>query len=114
MRTIRNSLCAITVLICASAIPAVAKVRTFTKEYSYRASDADSKIISRAIALDQVKKLLLEEIGVYVRSEFTDRSSSGGRTAQEVKEELITLTVGVVSATVVEEKWDGARLNKQW
>jgi tetratricopeptide (TPR) repeat protein len=82
-------------------------VRTFEKEYTYRASDADSKITCRAIALDQVKKLLLQEIGVYVQSTFTDKSGSGGKSNDEVREEIITLTAGVVTATVVDEKWDG-------
>jgi hypothetical protein len=39
--------------------------KTFEREYTYRASEADSKITSRAIALNQVKTALLEEIGVY-------------------------------------------------
>ncbi len=39
------------------------EARTLTKEYAHRACDADSKITSRAIALDQAKKLLAEEKG---------------------------------------------------
>jgi len=98
----------VVLLLAASFVPAAfAEVETFTKEYTYRASDADSKITSRAIALDQIKKLLLEEIGVFVQSTFLDKSGSNGKTKDEVREEIITLTAGVVMATVVAEKWDG-------
>jgi len=46
-----------------------AKTVTFEKEYTYQASEIDSKVSSRAIALEQVKRLLLEEVGVYLISE---------------------------------------------
>ncbi|MEK7789079.1 MAG: hypothetical protein AAB283_04110, partial [Planctomycetota bacterium] len=48
---------------------AFAEKVTFVKEYNYNASDLDSKVSSRAIALEQVKRLLLEEVGVYLISE---------------------------------------------
>ena len=43
-----------------------AGAKTFIREYTYTAGEADSKITARAISLDQVKRLLLEEIGVYL------------------------------------------------
>ena len=36
---------------------------TYIREYTYKASEADSKLTSRTIALDQVKTILLQEIG---------------------------------------------------
>jgi hypothetical protein len=36
---------------------------TYQREYSYQASESDSKISCRTIALEQVKRLLLEELG---------------------------------------------------
>lgn len=42
---------------------------TFVKEYTYQASEIDSKVTSRAIALEQIKRLLLEELGVYLIAE---------------------------------------------
>ena len=47
--------------------------KTFVREYTYKASDYDSKVTSRANALEQVKRLLLEEISVYMQSEFEMR-----------------------------------------
>ncbi len=36
-----------------------AKEKTFVREYTYKASDYDSKVTSRVNALEQVKQLLL-------------------------------------------------------
>ena len=61
---------------------------------------------SRSIALDQIEKLLLEEIGIHVRSklEILKKNQDGLQYAQE---EIETLTAGVVSVDIVEEPWDG-------
>lgn len=39
-----------------------AKLVIFEREYTYEASEADSKLSCRVIALEQVKRLLLEEL----------------------------------------------------
>ena len=45
------------------AIPVVIQ-----KDYTYQASELDSKVSCRAIALEQVKRLVLEEVGSHVIS----------------------------------------------
>ncbi len=84
-----------------------AAMQTFEKEYTYTASELDSKSSCRAIALEQVKRILLQELGVYVESVFNDKASTDGRTKDEVRCEITTLSAGVASTEVVEEKWDG-------
>ena len=74
---------------------------TFVKEYTYQASDIDSKVSSRAIALEQVKRTLLEELGTYLVSETEVKNY------QLTKDQIITLTSGVVGAEIIDEKWDG-------
>jgi len=81
--------------------PAFAKTMTFTKEYTYQASEADSKLSCRAIALEQVKRLLLEEIGMYLESQTEVKDF------QLTKNQITALTAGIVSTDVKEEKWDG-------
>ena len=49
--------------------PADAEIKTFMKDYTYRAGDEDSRNSSRTIALKEVKKLLLEELGTYLESQ---------------------------------------------
>lgn len=56
-------------LIIITVTPAFAETVTFTKEYTYQASDFDSRNSSRTIALEMVKRLLLEELGTYLVSE---------------------------------------------
>ncbi len=74
---------------------------TFVKEYTYQASDLDSKVSSRTIALEQVKRLLLEELGTYLISETEVKNF------RLTKDQITTYSAGVVSAEVVDEKWDG-------
>ena len=74
---------------------------TFIKEYTYQASEIDSKVSSRTIALEQVKRLLLEELGTYLISETQVRDF------RLTKDQITTLTAGIVSAEITEEKWDG-------
>jgi tetratricopeptide (TPR) repeat protein len=102
---------AVSALVLLLAIPtsSYAEKKTFEKEYTYQASEVDSKATCRVLALDQVKKLLLQEIGVYVHSKFTDKNSSDGKTQAQAKEEITTLTAGIVNAEIMDEKWDGQK-----
>jgi hypothetical protein len=73
----------------------------FVKEHVYRAGDMDSKVSSRAIALMEVKRALLEQLGTYLVSETEVRNY------QMTKDHVSLLTAGIVSAEVLEERWDG-------
>jgi tetratricopeptide (TPR) repeat protein len=92
-------LCACAMLI---ALPVSAAPLTLTRDYSYRAGDADSKLTSRSIALEQVKRLLLEELGTYLVSNTIVKD------AQLSKDEIVTYTAGAVVTVIIEETWDGA------
>src|SRR5208282_6934172 len=81
--------------------PVFAETVTFTKEYTYQASDLDSKTSCRTIALEQVKRLLLEELGTYMEGQ------SEVKNLQMSKDKITALTAGVVQAEIIEEKWDG-------
>jgi len=48
---------------------AFAETKVFVEEYTYQASEADSKMSSRTIAFEQVKRLLLEKLGTYLEGE---------------------------------------------
>ena len=84
--------------------PAVyAKPESFVKEYTYEAGESDSKLICRTIALEQVKRLLLEELGTYLISNTEVLNS------QLTKDQIITYTSGVVMTVIIDEKWDGQK-----
>ena len=80
---------------------AFAETKIFTREYTYEAGDIDSKISSRIIALEQVKRLLLEELGTALMSETV--VTNGKLT----KDEIMTFAGGIVKTSIIEEKWDG-------
>lgn len=78
-----------------------AGTRTFIKEYTYQASEDDSRNSSRVIALREVKRLLLEELGTYLESETEVKNF------QLTRDQITTLTAGIVQTEIIEEKWDG-------
>jgi len=78
-----------------------AESKTFIREYSYQASELDSKVSCRVIALEQVKRLLLEEAGTYLESETEVRNY------RLTKDQITILTAGVVRTELLNEKWDG-------
>lgn len=80
---------------------AVAETKTFIKEYTFQAGDEDSKNSSRVIALREVKRLLLEELGTYLES------TTEVRNFQLSKDQIVTLSAGIVQTQLIEEKWDG-------
>ena len=87
-------------LVFSTTSPAFAEKVIFVKEYNYNASDLDSKVSSRTIALEQVKRLLLEELGTYLISETEVKNF------RLTKDQVTTYSAGVVSAEVIDEKWD--------
>ena len=80
---------------------AFAEIKTFTKEYTYQASELDSKSTSRTLALEQAKRMLLEELGVFLTSQTEVVNSA------LTKDQITSITAGIVSAVVMDEKWDG-------
>jgi hypothetical protein len=72
-----------------------------TKEYTYQASEQDSKISSRNNALQQVKRLLLEEIGTCIESRTEVKNL---RLSDDV---ISSVTSGVVKTEIIDESWDG-------
>lgn len=78
-----------------------AEMKTFIKEYTYQASEDDSRNSSRTIAMREVKRLLLEELGTYLES-VTEVQNF-----QLTKDQITTLTAGIVKTEIVDEKWDG-------
>ncbi len=87
-------------LLTSSAASAGSTV-VFEKEYTYQASEADSKLSCRTIALEQVKRLLLEELGTYLEGQTEVKNF------QLAKDQITTLTAGIVRAEIIDEKWDG-------
>jgi tetratricopeptide (TPR) repeat protein len=84
-----------------SANFAFGETRVFVEEYAYQASEADSKLSSRVIALEQVKRLLFEKLGTYLESEPEIKNF------HLTKDQIVIFSAGIVSAEIMNEKWDG-------
>ncbi|MCK4688849.1 MAG: tetratricopeptide repeat protein, partial [Candidatus Marinimicrobia bacterium] len=100
------------ILLLLSSMSVFAKTKTFIREYTYQASDYDSKVTARVNALEEVKRLLLEEVAVFIKSEFEmsewekqigDEIESGEFTEKR----LISITAGITQTEILEEKWTG-------
>ena len=91
----------------------LSQTKTFIREYTYLAGEADCKLTSRAIALEQVKKLLLEEVSVYIQSSFEREQKEiivDGKvvSCQDIsKQNLKSITAGVTETKILEEQWTG-------
>ena len=86
-------------LVALAAGSAGAELRTYVKEYSYRASKADGKESSRTIARRQVKKLLLETLAADLEN------VTEARRLQLTKDQIAVLSAGIVKMDVENERW---------
>ncbi len=91
-------------VLISALLPAAAGAKSveFMREYTYQASEADSKLTSRAITLEQIKRLLLEELGTFLTSRTEVRD------AQLTKDEIVSFTAGAVATIIITERWNGS------
>ncbi|MEH6344039.1 MAG: tetratricopeptide repeat protein [Bermanella sp.] len=82
-----------------------AATQEFIREYTYTAGEADSKLTSRQMALQEVKRELLSEIGTHIYSRINISTDSSGKS--DAKQEIRALTAGFVKVEVIQEKWNG-------
>ncbi len=78
-----------------------AETVTFTREYTFQASEWDSKDSSRTLSLEMVKRLLLEDLGAYLAGETAVKDM------MLTKDQVTTYSAGIVSEEIMDEKWDG-------
>ena len=88
------------------------QTKSFVREYTYKAGEADSKLTSKTLALQEVKRLLLEEIGVYLSSEFENKIEQrqvNGKAEfnQLISSNIITLAAGITKFKPLKETWNG-------
>lgn len=96
-------------IILAAVVCGNAESRTFVREYYYQAGESDSKISSRTKALTEVKRLLLEEIGVYLESyiNYSEEQDGDRISNQFLKKEIEQISAGITETTILEENWTG-------
>ena len=86
----------------------IAQEKTFIRDFTYNASDLDSKVSCRAIAKKELRSLLLDEIGSYVESEsILTTSEVGDKFSQDFVENISTISAGITKFKILEETWNG-------
>jgi len=104
MRRIASLLCVF--VLCATT--SESQIRTYVREYTYRAGEADSKLTAQKIALNQVRRLLLEEVGVYLESTLSvDRREDAGQLTDLTRQQITSITAGVTETKILQERWTG-------
>ncbi len=97
--------CLLLVFLILSSAHLWADTKEFVREYTYVAGEADSKISARQMAMQEVKRELLNEIGTHIYSRIDISENTKGET--DAKQEIRAMTAGFVKVDVLEEKWDG-------
>ena len=81
--------------------------KVFIREYTYQASDYDSKVTARTNALNQVSELLLREVGVYIKSETNWEKTETSSGIEEIFEQKMdVITAGITRVEIIDEKWN--------
>ncbi|OUS36860.1 hypothetical protein A9R00_11340 [Oleispira antarctica] len=88
-----------------STLTTWADTKEFVRDYTYIAGEVDSKISARQMAMQEVKRELLNEIGTHIYSRIDISGNSKGET--DAKQEIRAMTAGFVKVVVLEEKWNG-------
>lgn len=82
----------------------------FIRDYTYNASEKDSKVSARKAALEQLQRSVLEEVGVQVQASFSNTESfSKGQLKQDVLSNFSTFSQALTKTKILEEKWNGER-----
>jgi DNA repair exonuclease SbcCD ATPase subunit len=82
--------------------------QVFIREYEYKASEFDSMHSSRTNALQEVKRILLEEIGIYIESWVVSGIKEESFQVNEFfRQEVKTITAGITETQITDERWDG-------
>lgn len=91
-----------------SSMKIAAQEKTFEREYTYKASEMDSKLSCRAITVNQLRSALLNEVGVYVKSEQLLKTIEiSGKFSQDFVENIATISAGVTKLEILDERWNG-------
>jgi superkiller protein 3 len=82
-----------------------AQKKAFVRDYTYQASEVDSKVTARTFATEQMRNILLSELGQYLHVERTLEQDD---TSEAFSQKIEAITAGIVEMKTLDEQWDGA------
>lgn len=81
---------------------------SFVREYTYRASDNDSKVSARKAALQQLQALVIQEVGVEIQSSFDQKERlNNDEFSRTVEANYKTFSRAVTKTRIIKERWNG-------
>lgn len=90
------------------ASPIFADVKEFVREYTYSASENDSKVSARKAALVQLQSLVIQEVGVQVQSSFSNQETLDGEDfSRKVQANHETFAQALTKTKILKEQWNG-------
>jgi hypothetical protein len=97
------------ILLTPSLISAAQK--EFVREYSYIASEYDSKVSARQNATEQMRAILLREIGEVVIAEqkMESASNSNQYIYDNYSEKITAIAASMVNMEILQENWNGQK-----
>jgi len=96
------------VLLLSLTIQVQAEPVTMVREYTYNASENDSKVTARKAALEQLQRLAIEEVGIQVQSSFRNSEKlDKDDFTRKVQSDFKTFSQALTKSRILEEKWNG-------
>ncbi len=87
-----------------------ADVKTFVREYTYNASENDSKVSARKAAMLQLQSLVIQEVGVQVQSSFANKETlNNDEFSRQVQANYETFSQALTQTEIIEQSWDGEK-----
>lgn len=91
-----------------SAMSYAGDIKEFVREYTYNASETDSKVSARKAAMQQLQSLLIQEVGVQIHSSFDQTEKlNGDEFDRKVQANYKTFVQALTKTKILEQKWDG-------
>lgn len=95
-------------LLALVSTPLWASIEVFEREYTYNASENDSKVSARKAAMQQLQTLVIQEVGVQVQSSFSQKESlEGDEFNRQVQANYKTFSQALTKTRIIDQKWDG-------
>jgi hypothetical protein len=85
-------------------IPFMVNGQHYIKEYEYNASENDSKIKSRHYAISELRKQVVDEVGVLINTQTNVTNNNGKYNYQE---NTIIISESITETKILDEKWNG-------
>ena len=96
------------VFLCVGNWVLAESVTTLVREYTYSASEHDSRVSARTAALQQLQTLVIEEVGIEIQSSFQQTTgTTNDEFNRKVQANYQSFAQAVTRTRILEERWDG-------